>query len=308
MPIAARQRPPAGTLFLDHVSHFVPDLAAAARALEALGFTVTPASAQRSQHGPAGTANVCVMLEAGYLEFLAPTADTPNAQRLRAAMRRYPGVHLACFGTPAAEDEYARLGWHGFAPLPLVRLQRRIALRGAKRTARFKVVRVPPQLMPEGRIQFVEQLTPQLLWQPQLVKHANGARGLACVLVAADDCVAAAARWARFAALLPQAAGAYVHLVTARGHALIGTSASWAALLGDAPAAPALAGCALECADADALAARCRSAGLALRRLRRDLYAVQLPAALGGAWVFGSRAALALDRSSRHRWGDARRF
>lgn len=299
MPIAARQRPPAGTLFLDHVSHFVPDLAAAAHALEALGFTVTAPSAQSTQDGPAGTANVCVMLEAGYLEFLAPTADTPHAQRLRAAMQRYPGVHLACFGTPAAEDEHARLGWHGFDPLPLVQLERPVSLRGASRSARFKVVRVPPDRMPEGRIQFVEQLTPELLWQPRLVIHANGVRRLACVLVVADDRVAAAARWARFAALLPRPAGAYVDLATARGHALIGTAESWASLLGDAPEAPALAGYALECADPAALAARCQSAGFALRRLRRDLYAVQLPAALGGAWVFGSRAALGIDRHPR---------
>lgn len=300
MPIAARQRPPAGTLFLDHVSHFVPDLAAAAHALEALGFTVTAPSTQSTAEGPAGTANVCVMLEAGYVEFLAPIADTPSAQRLRAALQRYAGVHLACFGTPSAEDEHARLGWHGFAPLPLVQLERPIASRGANRTARFKVVRVPPDRMPEGRIQFVEQLTPELLWQPQWVRHANGVRKLACVFAVGEDPEETPARWARFAALLPQAAGAYVHLVTARGHALIGTTASWAAMLGDAPAAPALAGCALECSDAEALAARCRSAGLALRRLRRDLYAVQLPAALGGAWVFGTRAALALDPSSRH--------
>lgn len=295
MPIAARQRPPAGTLFLDHVSHFVMDLAAAAHALEALGFTVTEPSAQSTQHGPAGTANICVMLESGYLEFLAPTADTPNAQRLRAAMQCYAGVHLACFGTPAAEDEHARLGWHGFDPLPLVHLERPVSLQGENRSARFKVVRVPPERMPEGRIQFVEQLTPELLWQPQLAKHANRVRKLACALVVADDPIAAAARWARFAAVLPQPAGAYVHLATARGHVLIGTAESMSALLGDAPKAPALAGYALECLAPAALAARCQAAGFALRRLRRDLYAVQLPAALGGAWVFGSRAALALQ-------------
>lgn len=295
MPIAARQRPPAGTLVLDHVSHFVPDLAAAAHALEVLGFSVTAPSAQSTQNGPAGASNVCVMLDAGYLEFLAPTADTPNAQRLRITMQRYPGVHLACFGTPAAEEEHARLGWHGFDPLPLVQLERPVALHGASRTARFKVVRVPPERMPEGRIQFVEQLTPELLWQQQFVKHANGVRRLACVLVVAQDPIETAARWARFAALLPQPAGAYVDLATSRGHALIGTAESWTALLGDAPEAPALAGYALECSDPGALAARCQSAGFALRRLRRDLYAVQLPAALGGAWVFGSHAALGLD-------------
>ena len=42
------------------------------------------------------------MLEEGYVEILAPTMDTPNAQRVRERMKRYDGVHLACFGTPDA--------------------------------------------------------------------------------------------------------------------------------------------------------------------------------------------------------------
>src|SRR5678815_5348975 len=87
------QRPAPGELCLDHVAHFVPDLDAAASDLEKLGFVVTPESAHRTQHGPAGTSNRCLMLEQGYVEILAPTADTPNAQRVRERMKRFVGVH-----------------------------------------------------------------------------------------------------------------------------------------------------------------------------------------------------------------------
>ena len=131
MSAAARQRPSPGTVFLDHISHFVADLPAAGKALEALGFCVTPRSDQHTQDGPAGTANICVMLEDGYLEFLSPTAETPNAARLRSSMARHAGVHLACFGTPSAEDEHARLGWHGFDPQPIVALERPVEVDGA---------------------------------------------------------------------------------------------------------------------------------------------------------------------------------
>ena len=113
---ASRQFAPPGGLILDHVAHFVPELGDAARALEALGFAVTPESVHQTQDGPAGTSNVCVMLEHGYLEFLTPTVDTPNSRRVRASMQRYAGVHLACFGTPDAEGEQARLQTHGFEP------------------------------------------------------------------------------------------------------------------------------------------------------------------------------------------------
>lgn len=298
MSAATQQLPPAGSLFLDHVSHFVPDLAAAARALEALGFSVTAPSAQQTQDGPAGTSNVCVMLEHGYLEFLAPDgsnpdAEPPNARRLRAMMQRYAGVHLCCFGTPDAEGEQRRLQAHGFAPQPLVQLSRTLT---AGALARFSVVRPSPEAMPEGRIQFVQHHTPQALWRPQTLGHTNNAVRLACVFVVADDPVLTAARWGHFAALLPQRAGGYVHLQAARGHVLIGSREQWRALLGAAPPAPGLAGYALECRDPTILLSRCRSSGLVARKLKEDLYAAALPEALGGAVVFGTRAALALDR------------
>jgi hypothetical protein len=291
MGLSTQQLPAPGSLIVDHVSHFVADLGAAARALEALGFAVTPASAQQTQDGPAGTSNVCVMLEHGYLEFLAPTMDTPNAQRLRAAMQRYPGVHLCCFGTPVAEGEHRRLGDHGFAPLPIVNLQRET---GERQTVKFKVVRAAPEKMPEGRIQFVQHLTPEAIWRPQYLGHTSNVVKLACVFVVADDPAAAAARWAHFAALLPRPAGAYVHLQAARGHVLIGARESWRALLGDAPAAPSLAGYALECRDPAILLSRCERLGLAVKKLRENLYSASLPAALGGSWIFGTRKSLGL--------------
>ncbi|MCC6209476.1 MAG: VOC family protein [Burkholderiales bacterium] len=296
MRAADTQIPPPGSLFLDHISHFVPDLAAAARMLEALGFAVTPVSVQHTQDGPAGTANVCVMLEQGYLEILAPTAsdpqaDTPNARALRAAMQRHPGVHLCCFGTPDAEGEHRRLGDHGFAPLPVVNLSRRVE---QGQTAKFRVVRVEPARMPEGRIQFVQHLAPEAIWQPQTLGHTNTVVKLACVFVVAEDAAAAAARWAEFGALLPRPAGGYVHLPTERGHILLGTRAQWRELLGDAPPAPALAGIALECRDPAILLSRCGRSGISVKKLRDDLYAMPLPAALGGAWLFGTRRSLGL--------------
>lgn len=288
---AAQQVPPPGSLILDHVSHFVPELRAAARALEALGFTVTPESAQQTQDGPAGTSNVCVMLEHGYLEFLAPTSDTPNAQRLRATMQRYPGVHLCCFGTPDAEGEQVRLQTHGFEPQPLVHLTRKVS---TGEVARFSVVRPSINAMPEGRIQFVQHHTPDAIWRPQYLGHTNNVVKLACVFVVAEDPVAAGARWAHFSSLLPRRAGDYVHLMAARGNVLIGRRESWTTLLGDAPAAPGIAGYALECRDPAILLSRCKLLGLAQQRIRENLYAVALPAALGGAWLFGTRQGLGL--------------
>lgn len=281
---ASRQRPRAGDICLDHLGHFVPDLNAAAAVWEKLGFAVTPVSNHNVSGKPAGTANRCVMLEEGYLELLAPTLDTPHAQRVRGHMKRFVGVHLACFGTPDAAAEHRRLADHGFDPEPLVNLERKVEGGGL---ARFNVVYVAPGKMPEGRVQYCEHLTPEHVWQKQYVNE--GVR-LSAVYVAAEDPAQTAARWARFSGLLPRAGrgrdgGDLVELECARGRVVIGTSRSLSRILGSVPPAPALAGYALACSDPDAFAARCSSTGLKV-----EGRVVSLPAALGGTWLLHAAA------------------
>src|ERR1700687_1327669 len=104
MNVADRQRPAPGELCVDHVSHFVADLDAAARGFESGGVEGTATSVQKTPEGPVGASNRCVMLEDGYIELLSPTHDTPAAQRMRKLMARYSGVHVMCFGTPDAES------------------------------------------------------------------------------------------------------------------------------------------------------------------------------------------------------------
>ena len=275
---ADRQRPPPGELCLDHLGHFVPDLDAAAAVWEKLGFAVTPLSVHQVGGKPAGTSNRCVMLDEGYLELLAPTADTPNARRVRERMKRFVGVHLACFGTPTAEAEHQRLAAHGFAPDAVVRLERKIETGD---TVRFAVVYVPPDKMPEGRVQYCEHLTPREVWREGFVNPF----ALRAVYVVADEPEEAAARWGRFGGLLPRPEDGLVRLDTKRGRVVIGTRKRLAQLLGEAPPAPALAGYALGCADPEEFARRCSKAGL-----RVQGKAVRLPAALGGTWLLESRA------------------
>jgi hypothetical protein len=275
---ADRQRPPPGELCLDHLGHFVPDLDAAAAIWEKLGFAVTPLSVHQVGGKPAGTSNRCVMLDEGYLELLAPTADTPNARRVRERMKRFVGVHLACFGTPTAEAEHQRLAAHGFEPDAVVRLERKIETGD---TVRFAVVYVPPDKMPEGRVQYCEHLTPGEVWREGFVNPF----ALRAVYVVADEPEEAAARWGRFGGLLPRPEDGLVRLDTKRGRVVIGTRKRLAQLLGEAPPAPALAGYSLGCADPAEFARRCSKAGL-----RVQGKAVRLPAALGGTWLLESRA------------------
>lgn len=225
----ASQNPSAGLLNIDHVAHFVPHIDAASTALEQAGFTLTPFSAQSHRLEPggplvsAGADNRCVMLREGYLEFLTPTGDTPIAQQLRSSIQRYTGLHLIALGTTTPDADHARLAKTGFSPLPPVALQREIGTADGNGTARFTVVRVPPGTMAEGRIQFCQQHTPELLWQPRWLEHRNHAHGLVAVILCVADPQEAAQRYARYTGLLAQVCDAQWRIDTRRGALLFVT-------------------------------------------------------------------------------------
>lgn len=258
MNAALRQLPAPGELVLDHISHFVADLDAAARVLEALGLVVTPASAHRVGGKLSGTSNRCAMLEQGYIEIIAPRPDR--------------GLRLAAFGTPDAGAEHRRLKDHGFKPGELIALSRKTP----QGLVQFKVARADPKAMPEGRIQYVQHLTPRQMWQPRLVNRLR----LEGLFVKAANPAATAARWARFLGALPQRTENGIRLDTARGWVLIARRFPW-----KSPAAPALAGYQLGCRHPGAFAARCSKAGMAVNKFGARTV-VRLPAALGGHWVF----------------------
>jgi hypothetical protein len=293
------QRPAAGTHSLDHIAHFVPDIARASAVLERLGFALTPFSLQQHRTVPdaplvpAGSGNRCAMLRQGYLEFLTPTADTPVAERMRTAMTRYIGQHLVCFGTGDAARTHRHLADAGFAPLPPVALQRQIGIAdGGEATARFTVLRVPPESMREGRVQVVEHHTPELLWQARWLDHPNGASALLASIVCVADVEEAAARFARFADADIRGAGADA-VIACRGHGrvLIVGAGTATDRLGRAPSGlPWIAGVVLRVGDLAATARFLERAGHTATR-RNGTIAVHGAAELGGVFVFTDGAA-----------------
>lgn len=291
--IASAQVPSAGALVLDHVGHFVPHADAASAALEKLGFMLTPFSEQshRAEPGgplaPAGAGNRCAMLQSGYLEFLAPTGDTPNAGQLRASIKRYVGAHLIAFGTAAAEADHERLRRGGFSPLEPVALQREIGTATGHETARFTVVRVPPGTMPEGRIQFCRHHTPGLLWQERWTQHANRATTLSGVILRVADAREAAQRYGRYTGLLAQLSGSVWRITTARGYLVFVDRDTLHRRLGVVPPTlPWIAGCVLKSADIQATGEFLRRSGIPVHVLGSRRLLVVPPPEVGGILVF----------------------
>lgn len=194
-----RQVPAPGEIYLDHVGWFVGDMGEAA-AFERLGFPLTPytvhsnAGLDGGPPVPSGTANRCAMLRCGYLEILEAVGDTPLARQHRQALARYTGVHLLAFTCADAGAEAARLSAAGFKPEPTVRL-RRTTEAGE---ARFSVVRIAPDVMPEGRVQLLVQETPGVVWQDRFIARDNGIHALLGVVLEVADPDEAAARFGRF--------------------------------------------------------------------------------------------------------------
>jgi len=290
---APPQTPSPGEVFLDHVGWFVPDIERAGAAFERLGFVLTPFVAQHNADPaggppvPAGTGNRCAMLRRGYLEILTPVpgVDTTLAAQMRAAIERYTGVHLIAFTVAEPAAAHARLAQEGFRPQPPVHLRRPLELAdGSAAEVAFTVLRVPPDAMPEGRIQMLVQETPELVWQESLIARDNGIAALAGVLLCVPDPAEAAGRFARFLGRAAAGHGGYFTIDLDRGRLAFADVTRCATLLPGAalPGLPCMAAVALAADDPAKAEALCAARGIA--RLESGDRTVRIaPEEAGGA-------------------------
>ena len=309
-----RNVPAAGEVVLDHVGLFVPDMARAAEAFERLGFELTPFSPQRHRLAPgqplvpAGTANRLAVLSEGYLELLTPVADTPVARQLEAAIARYAGLHLVAFGTSDALAAERHLRGAGFAPQPVIELERTVASPAGERVARFSVVRVPPGTMAEGRVQYCRHHTPELVWQARWLAQPNRARALADLVLCVADPAAAAARHGRFVGRAPTAGHGCHLLELDRGRLVFTDPAGLARLLPgtEVPCLPFIAALALTTDDLAATRAVLDQNGLRAAALGAGGLAVAVPGGICATVCFlaaGAASPWAHGRAGRGRRG-----
>lgn len=172
---------------LDHLGWIGPDLDGSAKAWERLGFTLSRVSPQIGFTGPDGalepwaTANRCAVFEQGYLELIgiiAPERFNPWETYLA----RGAGAHIAAFRVGEADAAYPMLADRvaGFDP-PVQRRRMAplgLAESGGEAEMRFRNIFSQDDAWPEGRYIVIEHQTPDVLWQPALLQHPNGAKAL----------------------------------------------------------------------------------------------------------------------------------
>jgi Glyoxalase-like domain len=292
----SRQLPAGNEIFLDHVAHFVHDAEAASRALKRAGFAPTPISIQVNSDSvghvvPTGTGNITAMFMRGYTEVLFKTADTALTREFDAALARHAGLHLAAFSVADAAKARARLADAGFAVRELVRMQRPVKTATGTDTADFRIARVEPETMPEGRIQILTHKTEDAVWQPRWLSHPNSVSDLIDVVIAVADVEEAASRYARFTgrAAAPTPGGALIRLD--RGGVYLVTHERAMEKLPEVPVTslPFMIGYALGVKSLAAVETAVQSADLDWRAFDDGIVAT-FPAELGtGAWFFVER-------------------
>ncbi|NQV79320.1 MAG: VOC family protein [Alphaproteobacteria bacterium] len=173
----------------DHIIIGVADLDAARGAYRRLGFTVSA----RGRHIGWGTANYCIMFAGDYLELLGiidPAQFTNNLDTRLA--EKGEGLLGVSFAAQDADAAYAQLSALGAEPPK--DLKRLLDLPEGPVEPAFRLVHLPAESTPGTSAFLTQHLSRDLVWQPDWLDHANGARRVVAVTVRAQDigCAAAA--------------------------------------------------------------------------------------------------------------------
>lgn len=165
----------------DHAIIAAPDLEAAAKLWRSFGFTLTP----RGEHGGGATANNCLMFPDTYLELLAAIGSGTSPLAEEAKTKGAGGLGFA-LGSDDPDATAQALRDAGLATQGPIDLTRPLVLDGETHQVAFRNVLFEPVL--PGVLAFVcHHATPHLTrarheWQ----LHANGATGLAEIVIGAD--------------------------------------------------------------------------------------------------------------------------
>lgn len=185
---------------IDHAYLLVNDLAKSHDQFRRLGFTVSPLGLHSAAKG---TANHTIMFQHDYLELMGIVAETPdNAGRRERLAQQGEGLHALIGRTMNAEEAKPELARLGIRTGEVQRFSRPVPLPGplpggSEAEAAFRTLDFEPEEVPVGTSFLCEHLTPEAVWIPELMEHANTATGLAGIIAAVSHPKDTAAGFAR---------------------------------------------------------------------------------------------------------------
>ena len=189
---------------LDHAGYGARDLGAAIGLFRRLGFAPTEArelavcDAETGAPRPLGQLSAHVMFANGYIELSAPTwkmADNP----LIPLVQRRDGLHILALATQDAQQCWASMRELLPALPSVARAAREIAYGKRRGQARFQWFPLPAEVFAEGIVCFVEHLTPDLVFQREVLDHPNQATALLGAILVSENPQRAEDRYRPFA-------------------------------------------------------------------------------------------------------------
>jgi Glyoxalase-like domain len=166
---------------LDHVLVNVQArLDAGVAAYRNLGFSLTDRG-----HHTLGTSNHLALFQHDYVELLGVEAGRPGPAWDIVA--NPVGIQGLAFKTRDAAALYRRLTEERLPAQPPEEFSRPVTLPDGTFDARFKVVGVNPSPLHGVHVFFCQHLTPHLVWRREWQSHANGATGIAYLVLAVSD-------------------------------------------------------------------------------------------------------------------------
>jgi hypothetical protein len=187
-------------LDIDHIGVGTRDLDAGERAFRKLGFNLTPRSFHRGSRSPGapiedwGSANHCAMLKRGYVELIGLT-DPSKYSSVEQMLDLYQGAHIVAFEPESVQHVHDVLAGRNL-PVDEIRDLERMAAYGPdgkeRRRVAFRNMYLTRSHFTEARLQYTEHLTREVMWQPHILAHANGAVNVSHVFLCAPDAVATA--------------------------------------------------------------------------------------------------------------------
>ncbi|ODN71106.1 VOC family protein [Methylobrevis pamukkalensis] len=278
---------------IDHLVLPVRDLRATREFYRALGFTVTPVNWH-----PFGTMNSLVQFDGAFLELLSVADDSaisPGDDETfsfaafnRDFLKHREGLSMLVLesaGTAADRADFAAAGLRTYAPFRFVRDARRPD--GSTRTVAFSLTFTSSDAMPDAGFFTCEQHFPENFWTPEFQDHANGATGIAAVVMVAADPASVSPFLAAFAGAEAVDARGGIAFDTGRGELRISTPAAFCDVFGpdalpEAPGTPRFAAIVLGGTDRSAMAERLDAAQIPFGRAPADGALVIAPSAAFG--------------------------
>jgi hypothetical protein len=166
---------------LDHVVVNVADkLDDAAALYERLGFQLT----ERGHH-TLGSSNNLAIFGDTYLELIG---FMPGREQKRADLWSHPlGLTGLVFRSPDPDLVFETVKGAGIGVEPPMHFARPVDLPDGARDAKFAVVRLAADEVPNGRVFFCHHYTRDLVWRPEWQNHANGVSDVAEFVIVARE-------------------------------------------------------------------------------------------------------------------------